>query len=1474
MLKDDKADANVRRYAASALSNFGTAGAKYIPDILTILKDDKADANLRRYAASALSSFGTAGTKYIPDILTILKDDKADDNLRRYAASALSNFGTAGAKYIPDILTILKDDKADANLRRYAASALSSFGTAGTKYIPDILTILKDDKADANLRSYAASALSSFGTAGTKYIPDILTILKDDKADANVRGEAARALSSFGTAGAKYIPDILTILKDDNASILVGDETAKALSSFGAAGAKYIPDILSFLKDDKASGYGRRYAASALSSFGTAGTKYIPDILTILKDDKADANIRGEAASALKNVRQLDLQEVIIILNYTEEPNQGEFSLDHGNFEYWRFLTYFLGGGTDEVKTLLTWLGNPKETPHKLTNARGEGVKTLELFLKIWDISKGLRLQKNLAQQIAEVANKVPDWKLQDITLLQTHYENLKKGGYNDANTVVAVINNLEFWKWFFLAKTILLIHFAIWLTLILTYPKFPQVLAIFFWNLWLRRIVGFGYIGLLLICVPWLRQRLFAPFKRSLLVDARLDNFNDQDYFKKSFTKVPPGTPPPEIQPITQALPTLKGQIVLEGDSGLGKSMFLRHLVKNSQRTVVYLPAQKCDQGVIEAIQAKLKEQVQDTKFLKKLICLGAIDICIDGLNEVTADTRAKISQFVENSFQGNIIMTTQPLEWIPPSTAKTYELQPLNDAQEIQEFLISRQPSLLQENQSKKTDYQQACIRYIAEVFNDQQPPEDLEAAKRILSNPMDLTLVGLMLAQGEQPDLFRLQAQQYRLMAAEYQQKWKHEFPLPKFSQLVYQMRLNDESAIPKDEFEQELISMEDEKYKMVVSRQWKNLDGEPQKSWYFRHDKIMEFFLVQNFLGKSEEVESRINEHLGDPRFRGVYLLLANLLPLEVALELREKLIQHAVNTKDYTLVGTFVQLLTLRSPQWKQDDIQQLLRNQEQKTKSLDLAVQFLELLGAKVKRKEGLYLTIETIEGRLSTYTPLPVVLTIDTPTDRDVNQLVQVSEKLPLDYPQRVAILFYKVSPDTTARIEMAKVRLRDRFVLIPIPLTSVEKALPDQNKCRGLLEEYVDRYLQRADFFDDRNAISDTFSFFGRTELLERLREELIRYQGIGLFGLRKSGKTSVLFQLGFLLREHPVVHIDLQQYGGSRYGAELFNHILQSLYSLESDTMAYSEPLPKNQPAAELKAEFIRRINDFALAIEKSKKYKLPILCFVDEVERIIPHQEDSREKAEEFNACFEALRVLIQKHRQMSLLVADVHPDCNRINNWNQQGVATNPVFEFFKEVFLSPFSTEETTDMLTNIGELMGLEFDETTLTQIHQQSGGHPFVSRQLTRFLTQKINDKNTNSSQGGHILIEWAMVERFVDKVFSQKGELRNYFERSIWEDLEKRQSEVAISVLQVLACNENSPEKVTAKALLKKLQGKFTDDQCLDACTLLTNVGLLYHGEVNNEDCYYIRVPLLSRWIQMRMTQEEIEEWRICQ
>ncbi|MEH2167009.1 MAG: HEAT repeat domain-containing protein [Nostoc sp.] len=906
-LKDKTVDLIVRFSAASALGNLGEAAKPYIKDIADILKDKTVDKYVRRDAAVVLGNLGEAAKPYVKDIFDFLKDKTVDSNVRRGAASALGNLGETAKPYVKDILDFLKDKSVEKDVRSSVAYALKNLGEAAKPYVKDIADILKDKTVDPYIRSGAASALGNLGETAKPYVKDILDFLKDKTVDPYIRSDAASALGNLGETAKPYVKDIAQILKDKTADKYVRYGAASALENLREAAKPYVKDILDFLKDKTVDSNVRSIAVSALGNLGETAKSYIKDILDFLKDKTVDKDVRYSAASALGKIEQLNLNNVVVILDSIYYAGQSEF-------EQWRFLSYFLGGGTDEVKTLLTWLGFPdtKTIPHQLTHDRGD--KTLKIFAQAWEPSRDLeRLREDLAKQIAVVARKL-SWQPQDIGILNTHYNNLKNAGYNEADSLQSIIVNLKGWQWFFNARMTILIHAAFWLLLIFAYPKFPQVQAIFFWNPWVRRILGVGYVGFLLAWIPFFRRKLFEPFKPSLLADAGLDNFNPQTYFPESQVKVPSAEEP---QVITQVLPSITGQIVLEGDSGLGKSMFLRHLVKTSPRIVVYLPARKCDKGVIEAIQAKLHGQAQDADFLKNLIYSGALDICIDGLNEVTADTRAKICQFVESYFRGNIIMTTQPLEWIPPSTAKIYKLQPLEQAQ-IQQFLLTRQPRLPKDAKVQSGDYKQACNNYLAQALSNQQSSEELAANQRVLSNPMDLTVVALMISQGEYPDLFHLQEQQYNLMAAEYLQEWNQEFPLKKFSDAVYQMRLNDEQALPADEFYQIVQSLEDEKYKMVVSRQWQNEAGAAKREWYFRHDKIMDFFLVQNFLGESDEAKNRLIDHMGDSRFRGVYFLLVNLLPLDAAKELKEKLVQYAADTKDHTVSDIFVQLLRPRS----------------------------------------------------------------------------------------------------------------------------------------------------------------------------------------------------------------------------------------------------------------------------------------------------------------------------------------------------------------------------------------------------------------------------------------------------------------------------------------------------------------------------------------------------------------------------
>src|SRR5215467_1035187 len=61
-------------------------------------------------------------------------------------------------------------------------------------------------------------------------------------------------------------------------------------------------------------------------------------------------------------------------------------------------------------------------------------------------------------------------------------------------------------------------------------YPTSTKVQAFFFWNRWARKFFGLGYVDLCLTWIPFLRNRLLAPFKEELLADAQIGDKNLED--------------------------------------------------------------------------------------------------------------------------------------------------------------------------------------------------------------------------------------------------------------------------------------------------------------------------------------------------------------------------------------------------------------------------------------------------------------------------------------------------------------------------------------------------------------------------------------------------------------------------------------------------------------------------------------------------------------------------------------------------------------------------------------------------------------------------------------------------------------------------------------------------------------------------------------------------------------------------------
>jgi len=365
--------------------------------------------------------------------------------------------------------------------------------------------------------------------------------------------------------------------------------------------------------------------------------------------------------------------------------------------------------------------------------------------------------------------------------------------------------------------------------------------------------------------------------------------------------------------KPIEAAIKKISGQMVLRGASGLGKTYFLMQLLRRSDRVSVFLTAEDCKGGVEAAIQLRLQGNAKDEKFLRHLIHVGALDIYIDGLNEVSPDVRSEITTFMKKQFKGNIILTTQPLhQWNEPQTAKVFQIQPLGNDQIIK-FLRSRTPYLSDTAVLKGKEYEKACESFLSSVGAVKTDGKEENFVQNVLSNPMDATIVSNLISQGHSPDLFRLREVQYELMAEKFAEGG-HEFPLEIFSAEVFNMRLESRREISENQFAMELACME--KAKMVVRRFMPNPEDSktPRQVWNFRHDKLMEFFILQTFI---DPRNSHQKEYFDDPRFRGVYFQLAEQLPLDEAKSLESDLADYASETNDGTVSHEFRKRLNAR-----------------------------------------------------------------------------------------------------------------------------------------------------------------------------------------------------------------------------------------------------------------------------------------------------------------------------------------------------------------------------------------------------------------------------------------------------------------------------------------------------------------------------------------------------------------------------
>lgn len=292
-----------------------------------------------------------------------------------------------------------------------------------------------------------------------------------------------------------------------------------------------------------------------------------------------------------------------------------------------------------------------------------------------------------------------------------------------------------------------------------------------------------------------------------------------------------------------------------------------------------------------------------------------------------------------------------------------------------------------------------------------------------------------------------------------------------------------------------------------------------------------------------------------------------------------------------------------------------------------------------------------------------------------------------------------------------------------KESQIIVPFSFKELEKNYRNKNY---VIEKFRKFFFTR-DLFSITSALQKEIYFFGRKDLIHTIVSNYLSSENSGIFGLRKTGKTSILYsvQRAVLARNGIIVWIDCQD---TSIYLKSWNQVLLYIIKELYKNIFLEFHIDENEYAIDKASDSFEKHLLEAYHFTEKKK----ILLIFDEVEQItfdISESENWR-SGSDFILFWRTIRAKFQKHQGVfSYLISSTNPMSVERPYVN---ATDNPIFSHVNEYYIEQFSLSETREMISVLGGFMGLKFDEELFGYINRDYGGHPL----LIRHLCSEINN------------------------------------------------------------------------------------------------------------------------------------------
>ena len=268
--------------------------------------------------------------------------------------------------------------------------------------------------------------------------------------------------------------------------------------------------------------------------------------------------------------------------------------------------------------------------------------------------------------------------------------------------------------------------------------------------------------------------------------------------------------------------------------------------------------------------------------------------------------------------------------------------------------------------------------------------------------------------------------------------------------------------------------------------------------------------------------------------------------------------------------------------------------------------------------------------------------------------------------------------------------------------------------------------IRKQIAKQLFTRDLFDFRLPLENDTYFFGRENLLLDYRDAARRGENRGLFGLRKTGKTSFLFKLSRLLPKEEAHTLYYDCKSPSVRQLKWYELLEKIAYNIAAKVGATFHPPTDHRRFAEKFTELLSKIPE-----------NIKILVILDEIEYISPYSIDDKHWITEYLPFWQTIWAAQSVQRRISILIAGVNPSIVEVDRIEG---TQNPLFGIVPHTFLGGLSLDEVRRMLRVLGKRMGLEFLEDAVTYMYLRYGGHPLLTRLAASFTHRRLAELNSD--------------------------------------------------------------------------------------------------------------------------------------